>query len=79
MNEKNKNLEEILEKSEASKMDQVKQIEDRIETRVKKIIEQKQEIMKQEKKMILEKYKQYEKKIKDQRQQLKEAHGIIQK
>jgi hypothetical protein len=77
--EKNKSLEEILQKSEANKVDDVTAMETRIETRVQKIIQQKQDIMKQEKKLILQKYSQYEKKIKDQRQQLKEAHDIIQK
>lgn len=69
----------MLQKSEANKVDEVTAMENRIETRVQKIIQQKQEIMKAEKKLILQKYSQYEKKIKDQRQQLKEAHDIIQK
>ena len=51
--DKNKSLEDILQKSEISKGDEVKQMETRIETRVQKIIQQKQEIMKQEKKLIL--------------------------
>jgi hypothetical protein len=63
--DKNKSLEEILQKSEASMGDEVKQMEARIEARVSKIILQKQEIMKEEKKLILKKYSQYEKKIKD--------------
>jgi len=54
-------------------------MEARIETRVSKIIHQKQEILKQEKKMILEKYRQYQKKITEQRAQLKDAHNLIQK
>lgn len=79
MYDKNKSLEEVLNRTEETKQDEVKQMETRIENRVQKIIAQKQEIMKQEKKLILEKYRQYEKKIKDQRQQLRDAHGIIQK
>ena len=77
LQDKNNSLEEILQKSEQTKIDEVKQMEARIESRVAKIILQKQEILKQEKKMILEKYKQYERKIKEQRAQLKEAHSLI--
>lgn len=39
--DKNKSLEDILQKSEISKGDEVKQMETRIETRVQKIIQQK--------------------------------------
>lgn len=39
--EKNKSLEEILQKSEANKVDDVTAMETRIETRVQKIIQQK--------------------------------------
>lgn len=77
--DKNKALEEVLNKSEDSKHTEVKQMEQRIESRVAKIIIQKENMMKQEKALILEKYKQYEKKIRDQRMQLKEAHSLIQK
>jgi len=58
-------MEEVLDKSEQTKQDEVKQMESRIESRVSKIILQKEQMMKQEKSMILEKYKQYDKKIKD--------------
>jgi len=67
LKDKTRSMEEILEKSEQNKIDEVKQMEQRIELRVAKIIQQKESMMKQEKAMILEKYKQYDRKIKDQR------------
>jgi len=76
---KTQDLEGMLDKSESNKQDEVKQMEARVDSRVAKIILQKEQMMKQEKAMILEKYKQFEKKILDQRKQLKEAHQLIQK
>ena len=65
LKDKTRSMEEVLEKSEQSKVDEVKQMEQRIELRVAKIIQQKESMMKQEKAMILEKYKQFDRKIKD--------------
>lgn len=54
-------------------------MEQRIETRVSKIVLQKEAMMKQEKALILGKYDRYEKKIKEQRKQLGEAFQLIKK
>lgn len=54
-------------------------MEDRIDKRVKRILEQERELMKQQKKIILEKQKNQEHKINFLKQQLKEAKNTIQK
>lgn len=54
-------------------------MEDRIDKRVKRILEQERELMKQQKKIILEKQKNQEHKINFLKQQLKEAKAAIQK
>lgn len=77
LKDKNKHIEEVLSNAEQSKVMEVKQMEQRIESRVAKIVLQKEQQMKQEKQLILGKYQQYEKKIKDQRQQLADAHSLI--
>ena len=79
LDDKNKTLEGIMENSERSMSERMKEMDQRIEQRVNKIIGQKHEEMRGEKLMMLEKYKLYEKKIHMQKQQLKEAQQIIHK
>lgn len=56
LKDKNKSIEEVLNQTEQSKVTEVKQMEQRIEARVAKIVLQKDSQMKQEKTMIMEKY-----------------------
>ena len=58
---------------------EAKEMEDRIDKRVKKILDQERDLMKQQKRIILEKQKNQEHKINSLKQQLKEAKTNIQK
>lgn len=77
--EKIKNYETLMQNNEQNQAIEAREMEDRIDKRVKRILEQERELMKQQKKIILEKQKNQEHKINFLKQQLKEAKAAIQK